>query len=186
MFGPKSECSAKVGSIGNLVRFDGGDTLVRTEDATGGLDRLSQARRAELSFKYAGEDDRFIAARLGIASGAGCDDTIWGRSSELPSLPWRIPKDADSETAATLEGALRASPAWAETQREYAETRSEDRRDLPESWERYEPEGAGSRFLELTAGDGSTVAWGNIHSGNQGAADFEGSVTGFGSETRQP
>lgn len=181
MFGPKSECSAKVGSIGNLVRFDVGEVgVVGTDEAPDGSDKLSDTRLAELTLKYAG-DDRFVAARLVNRSGAGCDDTIWGRSSDLPSLPWRIPEDADSETAATLEGALRASPAWAETQRDYLEWSAPTNAggsDVPGKWESYLPGETLRQFKTLSVGEGPALAWGNIHSG--GLCDgFEGSVTGF-------
>ena len=184
MFGPKSECSAKVGSIGHLVRFDGGeDGFVGTDEAPDGIDKLSDTRLAELTFEHAG-DDRFVAARLVNASGAGCDKTIWGRNSDLPTLPWRIPEDADSETAATLEGALRASPAWAETQQEYVEWSAPlkaggDQAAYPRDWESYQPGRLPRQFKTLSIAGSPMIAWGNINSGGGGCGDFGGSLTGI-------
>jgi hypothetical protein len=184
MFGPKSECSAKVGSIGNLVRFDGGeDSLVGTDEAPDGIDRLSQARQAELTFEYAG-DDRFVAARLVNTSGTGCDETLWARHSDLPPLAWRLPQDADSETAATLEGELRVSRAWADTQQEYVawtapQEAGGDQAAYPRDWESYEPGRLPRQFKTLSIAGSPMIAWGNINAGGGGCGGFEGSLTGI-------
>jgi hypothetical protein len=184
MFGPKSECSAKVGSIGNLARFDGGeDGLVGTDAAPDGIDRLSDTRLAELTFEHAG-DNRFIAARLVNTSGTGCDQTLWARHSDLPPLAWRLPQDTDRETAATFEGELRASPAWAETQQEYVEWSAPfkaggDQAAYPRDWESYQPGRLPRQFKTLSIAGSPMIAWGNINAGGGGCGGFEGSLTGI-------
>ena len=179
MFGPKSECSAKVGSIGTLVRFDGGDdSILVNDEAPDGIDKLSNPRLAELTFEYAG-DDRFVAARLVNASGTGCDETLWARHSDLPPLAWRLPQDADSETAATLEGELRASSRWTESQQEYEEWKSDNRTELPQKWELYEPGDTPRQFKTLSIAGSPMIAWGNIEAGSGECGDFGGSVTGI-------
>ena len=182
MFGPKSECNAKVGSIGHLVRFDGGeDGLVGTDEAPDGIDKLSDTRLAELTFEHAG-DDRFVAARLVNASGAGCDKTIWGRVAELPSLDVEQAQKPDFETVSFLETSLRELPAWDSTQREWSEVRkssqsAEHPPDWPVNWENYQTTDFAPKVAELSLGNGPEVVWANAYAGDGDCGNFTGSIT---------
>jgi hypothetical protein len=182
MFGPKSKCSAKVGSIGTLVRFDGGDDSIMVNDeAPDGIDKLSDTRLAELTFEYAG-DDRFVAARLVNTSGAGCDETIWGRVAELPSLDVEQAQKPDFETVSFLEKSLRELPAWDSTQKKWSEVRksyqsSEHPPDWPPNWENYQTTDFAPKVAELSLGNGPDVVWANAYAGDGDCGNFTGSIT---------
>ena len=182
MFGPKSECSAKVGSIGTLVRFDGGDdSILVNDEAPDGIDKLSDTRLAELTFEYAG-DDRFVAARLVNTSGTGCDETIWGRVAELPSLDVEQAQKPDFLTVSFLETSLRELPAWDSTQKKWSEVRkssqsSEHPPDWPVNWENYQTNDFAPKVAELSLGNGPDVVWANAYAGDGDCGNFTGSIT---------